>query len=309
MAMVFSRDALFIHVHKAGGTSVTHYLLEALPRPVYYVSRARHETGDNEGLIHIHGHPHQRLAEAREFIGGYGFDIADVPLILAVVRNPYDIFVSHYAWQRVRTTSHDSVDPSEVAAPSPRPPRPELVAVVEALRPGKVARIEPSAGDPLHALRDDLHRAAIETGRRIESWNADGVLFAGLTDRKVKIHRNRQLAQNLDFRGFAIEANANKRRTFLAGLYDFYHLDGEMPPNLRIVRFERMAEEVPAALAEIGIRPEAEFPWLNRSNRGAYADYYDRETEAVVYEQARWLFDQGYYERLDVKDAAPRAGG
>jgi hypothetical protein len=231
MAMVFSRDVLFIHVHKAGGTSVTHYLLETLPRPVYYVSRARHETENSEGLIHIHGHPHQRLDEAAAFVRGHGFELAEFPLILAVVRNPYDIFVSHYAWQRVRTTDRAFVDADQVEGPPPRPSRPELVAVVEALRPGRIARIEPAAGESLNVLRDGLHRAAIDAGRRIETWSKEGVLYAGLTDRKVKIHRNRQMAQSLDFRRFAIEANANKRRTFLGGLFDFYHVGGERPPT------------------------------------------------------------------------------
>ena len=61
-----------------------------------------------------------------------------------------------------------------------------------------------------------------------------------------------------------------------------------------------MAEEIPAALAEAGICGGGEFPWLNRTERGPWADYYDAETEAIVYEQARWLFDEGFYQRLSI---------
>jgi hypothetical protein len=81
----------------------------------------------------------------------------------------------------------------------------------------------------------------------------------------------------------------------------YYFLDGEMPANLRILRFERLADEVREALRQIGITGDAEFPWLNRSNHGKYTSYYDRESERLVYEQCRWFFDHGYYERLDLE--------
>lgn len=304
MAMVFSKDVLFIHVHKAGGTSVTSYLLDALERPVRYVSRASVE-GDDPGLIHIHGNPHQRLAEARDFVRTHGFALEEFPLILAVVRNPYDIFVSHYAWQKLRTTDQTILAPEEAPPPPPpKPVSPRMAAAVAALRPGAVARITPDPGETVRAVRDDFHRAAIAAGRRVETWGQDGLLYAAPTDRGEKLHRSRQLAQGLGFRDFAIEAN-KKKHTFLNGLFGFYHLDGRMPANLKIVKFERMATEIPAALAAIGIAGAGEFPWLNRSARGATADYYDAETEAIVYDQARWLFDGGFYERLPVGAARP----
>jgi hypothetical protein len=89
----------------------------------------------------------------------------------------------------------------------------------------------------------------------------------------------------------------------------YYFLDGEMPANLRILRFERLADEVREALKEIGIRGDAEFPWLNRSIHGKYTSYYDRESESLVYEQCRWFFDHGYYDRLDLEslEAGPVA--
>ena len=297
MAMVFSKDVLFIHVHKAGGTSVTRYLLETLPRPVFYVT-AKELESDGDGVRFIHGNPHQRLSQARDFVRAYGFELAEFPLILAVVRNPYDISVSHYAWQRLRTTTVLLAD-SAVAIGCERQPSPQTVEVVHALRHGLVARIAPTEGETLASIREDIHRAAVRLGRRIETWSEDGVLYAAPTDRARKHHRTRQLAYRLDFREFVIEMS-RKERSFLRGLFSFYHLDGVRPANLRMVRFEKMAEEIPAALAEAGIRGGGEFPWLNRTERGPWADYYDEETEAIVYEQARWLFDEGFYERLAI---------
>jgi hypothetical protein len=77
-----------------------------------------------------------------------------------------------------------------------------------------------------------------------------------------------------------------------------------MPSNLRILRFERLADEVRGALRDIGIKGDADFPWLNRSDHGRYVDYYDALSERLVYEECRWIFEQGHYQRLQPSGAA-----
>jgi hypothetical protein len=67
-----------------------------------------------------------------------------------------------------------------------------------------------------------------------------------------------------------------------------------------MVRFERLAEGIRDALHDIDTQTDEDLPWLNRSDHAAFETYYDAETEAGVYAQARWIFDSGLYERLRV---------
>ena len=98
--MIFSKDLLFVHVPKTGGMSVTRYLLEVLPRPIYYSVDRRDERITDEGIHQFPGIRHETLAEARDIVREYGFDIPDFPLILAVLRNPYAIEVSRYKYMQ-----------------------------------------------------------------------------------------------------------------------------------------------------------------------------------------------------------------
>ena len=302
MATVFTKDLLFIHVMKTGGTSVTHFLLQQLPRPVYYIARAKHSLDDGTGFVYIHGKGHQRLGEAQVLLRPHGFDVQSFPLILAIVRNPYDMLVSYYAWQRRRDTMYEVVDGASLTIPpvsTPEVPN-EIAAAVAALVPGKVVRIEPGEGESIASLRDHFHRAAIRAGRPVESWATEGAFYSALHHRPLKVVKSHDHAQKLDFRQFLLATAQEKTRPFLVKLYDYYHLDGVMPENMRILRFESLGDDLRSALDDAGLATGATLPWLNRSDRGAYADYYDAETEEEVYHQARWLFDRGFYPRLDL---------
>src|SRR3712207_5922984 len=100
MATVFSKDLLFLHVPKTGGGSVPDYLLGVLPRPFYYVrpKQFRRQLGD--GVHWLPGRGHWTLAEAADLVKEHGFDVTSLPLILAVLRNPYDLAVSLYGFLR-----------------------------------------------------------------------------------------------------------------------------------------------------------------------------------------------------------------
>ena len=98
--MLFNKDLLFIHVPKTGGISMTWYLLDVLPRPVYY---SHPQVGDEvfpAGVEQIVGKRHESLAEARDVVARYGFALERFPLILAAIRNPYEMEVSRYAYLR-----------------------------------------------------------------------------------------------------------------------------------------------------------------------------------------------------------------
>ena len=101
--MIFSEDLRFIHVPKTGGMSTSVYLLETLPRPVYlsHPEEVWNDTLPKRGILQIVGRRSETLAEAREVVARYGFDVGRFPLVLATSRNPYDLEVSRYAYLRI----------------------------------------------------------------------------------------------------------------------------------------------------------------------------------------------------------------
>jgi hypothetical protein len=314
MAMVFNRDVLFLHVPKTGGVSVTNYLLQVLLAPVYYVTKGPiGQAAAREGVSFIGGEAHQTLATARRFLRGHGFELEQFPRIFATIRNPYDLAVSYYTYKRspqVEFTLLDATAAPDAPGNRTRTTRGRIrlqKALGEALaklQPGTVARFEPTGSEALGQLGKELHRVAVDRGRPVETWTHGGTLYATLKIRPQKSFRNVHLSRQLDFPQFLRASSSSGRGNHLSRLSKYYFLDGEMPPKLRILRFERLADEVREALREIGIIGDADFPWLNRSKHGPYVDYYDAESEQRVYEASRWIFDQGYYERLD-----PHCGG
>lgn len=100
--MIFSRDMLFLHVPKTGGMSVTSYLLEVLPRPVYYTSpETEEESESSNGIVELQGARHESLPEAAEVVRDHGMTLSSFSLILAGLRNPYDLEVSRYHYLRL----------------------------------------------------------------------------------------------------------------------------------------------------------------------------------------------------------------
>ncbi len=313
MAIVFSRDLLFIHVPKTGGSSVTAYLREVLAPPVYYMAPGPLGRLDRDGAIFLPGQPHQSLAAIRRLVHEHGFRLEAFPAIIAVVRNPYDLVVSDYAFHRRVSVPYELIDASRAPRPRPGPELdvPEFREMVLALSPGKVGRIEPGGKRKANAIRLSVWRAAARLQRPVEIWDHAGVLYVALAPvvREDVLPRRggerlQVPAEPLAFRDFVLNEHRGGPRSWLNQLYGFYHLDGAVPPNLRIVPFERLAEGIHVVLRSIGITAEGELPWLNRSAHESSASYYDAETEAAVYARARWMFDQGLYHRLDLRPSS-----
>lgn len=99
--MLFSDRLLFLHVPKAGGTSIVRYLIDVLPKPVYYSLPVGHEDGDvPDGVTRFHGVAHESLEEARAVLRRWGRRLEDFPLVVSCVRNPYELEVSRFAFLR-----------------------------------------------------------------------------------------------------------------------------------------------------------------------------------------------------------------
>jgi SAM-dependent methyltransferase len=100
--MIFSKDILFLHVPKTGGMSVTSYLLDLLPPPVYYVRPPdlREDFARRNGVVPIVGPRHGSLADAADLAREQGLALSDFKLLIAVLRNPYSLDVSLYHYLR-----------------------------------------------------------------------------------------------------------------------------------------------------------------------------------------------------------------
>lgn len=105
MPLVFGDRVLALHVPKTGGNSLSVYLLQTLRRPIVYQSWHPRTEIDHRGVTFVQGNPHAFLSEAVLLTRKYGMDLSDFSIILAVVRNPYELEVSRY--ESFRQQAHD----------------------------------------------------------------------------------------------------------------------------------------------------------------------------------------------------------
>lgn len=106
--------------------------------------------------------------------------------------------------------------------------------------------------------------------------------------------RAEELALAGDFAEFARHAPYHGR---LPGqIEDWFEIDGRMPSNMRIIRFENLEQEL-AALISPAAPVVSPLPRLNSSAHDPYTSYFTREIEEAVYRKFRWPFDRGYYAR------------
>lgn len=103
--MLISKHLLFLHVPKTGGRSVSAYLVNNLRGPMEeslgYKARldevrqfAFDDVADRTSVFR--GRRHEDMQEAVDVLAQRGRRLSDFQVVLAVVRNPYDLEVSHY---------------------------------------------------------------------------------------------------------------------------------------------------------------------------------------------------------------------
>ena len=76
----------------------------------------------------------------------------------------------------------------------------------------------------------------------------------------------------------------------------YYHVNGYMPENLVILRYEHLAEGIERNLANF-LTPGYELPHENESAHESVAEIYDSEMEELCYRRHRWFFDKSFYAR------------
>jgi hypothetical protein len=106
--------------------------------------------------------------------------------------------------------------------------------------------------------------------------------------------REQRIAIEESFEQFALTAPYQGRLP--ARIEEWYQLDGRIPANLRIARFEKLEADLKQALA--GFCSVADrLPRLNATNHKPYTTFLSPRTEEAIYNKYRWLFDRGFYRR------------
>jgi hypothetical protein len=97
--MLWNDDVLFVHVPKTGGMATTKYLIDIL-KPPLFISVPKGHGEEHPGLTIIEGKRHERLNESAELLARQGRTLASFKIILAGMRNPYDLEISRFGYLR-----------------------------------------------------------------------------------------------------------------------------------------------------------------------------------------------------------------
>ncbi|MGH6887689.1 MAG: sulfotransferase domain-containing protein [Rhizomicrobium sp.] len=106
--------------------------------------------------------------------------------------------------------------------------------------------------------------------------------------------REQRIAMEHNFELFALQAPFQGRLP--ARIEEWYQLDGCMPANLRIVRFEHLEADLHRAIGKF-CPVTGRLPRLNVVHHEPYASYVSPRTEEAIYNKYRWLFDRQFYRR------------
>lgn len=98
--MILSKRLLFVHIPKTGGTSVRHFLLDNLPRPILHVrAHDKQLPPSAKDTTHLVGDKHMDLMAVRPLVQLFtGVDIPQLPVVIAGVRNPYEREISLFRY-------------------------------------------------------------------------------------------------------------------------------------------------------------------------------------------------------------------
>jgi len=118
--------------------------------------------------------------------------------------------------------------------------------------------------------------------------------------RGVTRGREQQLAMELNFEQFAIRAGYAGRNP--ARIEEWYEIDGRMPDNMRILRFETLEDDLRDALSDV-CSAAVRLPHVNTTDHAPYKAYLTPRAENAIFRKYRWLFDRGFYPREPMKMA------
>ena len=95
--MVWNEELLFLHAQKTAGMAVSEVLWNTLRTPVFSSVPLGHwDRILRPGVAQVLGHRHENLYEAAVILKPFKRQLSDFAVILAVMRNPYDMEISRY---------------------------------------------------------------------------------------------------------------------------------------------------------------------------------------------------------------------
>lgn len=99
-----------------------------------------------------------------------------------------------------------------------------------------------------------------------------------------------------DLRDFAARAGYHRKETTQDG---YFLIDGVLPDNVELVRYELLGDAFPAAVAPF-VKHDAAFSFPHVNRTGYSSDVNDEltdEVEELIYRKHRYMFDSGLYAR------------
>ena len=96
--MIWNKDYLFIHVPKTAGMSMTQTFLNGLEGQITYAGP--HERKKIDNIMYVPGKRHETLIDAESYFTYTNQSIFDFKKIFVVMRSPYDLEISRYAYLR-----------------------------------------------------------------------------------------------------------------------------------------------------------------------------------------------------------------
>jgi hypothetical protein len=106
------------------------------------------------------------------------------------------------------------------------------------------------------------------------------------------------IALNYNFKTFAKHAPFMGRSVCNFGIEAFYELEGKIPDNLRIIKFENL-DTIPKVVSK-HLKSNSVIPKTNSTYGKEYSlkNFYNKESEVSIFKKYRWIFENNYYERL-----------
>jgi sulfotransferase family protein len=169
-----------------------------------------------------------------------------------------------------------------------------------------------------HEPLSDAARSLSRFGRRVEDFDTIVSIMRNPYDLEVSRYhflrrgylgvaglareRAQRIALDGDFTRFACMAPYHGRMP--SRIEDWYQVDGAMPQNLHIVRFETLEEDIGRILGRL-YPIQSGLPKLNASTHAPYRSYMNAEAESGIYRKFRWLFDREFYKREQFPALAP----
>ncbi len=121
---------------------------------------------------------------------------------------------------------------------------------------------------------------------------------------------DRELALKSSFSEFVVNTQFRKSRPYhpdierFQAIQSYYTTGDSIPPNLRIVHYEHLEEDINNVLGSLGYSP-VKIPYVNISHERSSRDIMDfitsPEIEYSVYSRYAWIFNHNYYPRIAFK--------